>query len=66
MEFKPNEYQKKVLEKFYQRIFDQDELTEEGGNLCAQANINPDDIIIKTHDDFKNKNEDDEVTLIRF
>jgi hypothetical protein len=41
MELKLNEYQKKVLEKLYLRLVEHGQITEEGRNLCAQANVNP-------------------------
>ncbi len=45
--------QKKLLEKVYQRILDQGErLTEEGKSLCREADINPQDLVVRTREHF--------------
>ena len=48
------------------KIFDNDRLTEEGRHLCADADIRPEDIKIKTFDDFKAQVGHSEVAEIRF
>lgn len=63
------EFQKKQLEKIYNRIFEGPEptLTEEGRELCSQLDINPADLLIKNIDYFKKTDgEPDEVVQIRF
>jgi hypothetical protein len=42
-----------MLEKVYAKIFENNNLTEDGKHLCAEANIRPDDIRLKTFDDIK-------------
>lgn len=48
------------------KIFDNDRLTEEGRHLCADADIRPEDIKVKTFDDFKAQVGHSEVAEIRF
>lgn len=60
----PDHSQKKTLEKMYARIFDLSsnqhnktklpKLTTEGKQLCQQAKVDPDDLHIKTLEDFVN------------
>ena len=47
-------------------MFDNNHLTEEGRNLCAEADIRPEDLKIKTFDDFKAQVGHAEVAEIRF
>ena len=61
-----NDFQKKQLEKIYGRIFENHNLTEEGRNLCSEANVKSEDLKIKTFDDFKNEIQFEEVAKIRF
>ena len=57
----PDTLQRKALEKVYARVFDVSnaqkgklpELTLEGKMLLAQAKVDPEDLAIKTLDDFK-------------
>ena len=63
---KLSEPQKKLLEKVYARIFETSgagatHVTEEGRNLCREADVRPDDLKIRTLDDFKNQVGVDEV-----
>ena len=54
-----SDVQKKQLEKVYAKIFDlssgaqQPTLTEEGRNLCHEADVSPQDLLIKTYNDFE-------------
>ena len=50
-----NDAQKKMLEKIYARIFDQNQLNDEGKMLCREAQIKAEDLKIKTLDDFKSE-----------
>lgn len=59
--------QKKQLEKVFQRLFDNGQLTEEGRHLCIEADVAPVDLIVKTLDQFKQEaNGVAEVAKIRF
>jgi len=63
------EFQKKQLEKVYNKIYEGTELTltEEGALVCSQLDINPADLLIRNFDYFKkNDNEPDEVVQIRY
>ena len=64
MEF--NDAQKKMLEKIYARIFDQNQLTDEGKMLCREAQIKAEDLKSKTLDDFKSDVQIEDVAKIRF
>jgi len=53
MEVKTSDGHKKQLEKVYNKIHDahtDSQLTEEGSNICAKLNINPDDLIVRSLD----------------
>lgn len=60
----PDTLQRKALEKVYARVFDVanaqrgklPELTTEGKLLLNQAKVDPEDLAIKTLDDFKKNN----------
>ena len=60
--FLPDTLQRKALEKVYARVFDVvnaqrgklPELTPEGKILVQQAKVDPEDLAIKTLDDFRN------------
>jgi hypothetical protein len=60
--FIPDNVQRKALEKVYARIFDVNnqprgkapELTTDGKSLLLMAKVDPEDILIKTLDDFRN------------
>jgi hypothetical protein len=62
--------QKKQLEKVYAKIYEGTEatLTEEGGLICVQLEINSTDLLIRNFDYFKKlgENEPDEVVQIRY
>ena len=64
MEF--NDAQKKMLEKIYARIFDQNQLTDEGKMLCREAQIKAEDLKHRTLDDFKSEIQIEDVAKIRF
>jgi preprotein translocase subunit YajC len=63
MEF--NDTQKKILEKVFARIFEGDKITEEGKFICQEAHVRPEDLKIKTYDDFKAELQIEEVAKIR-
>ena len=63
MEF--NDSQKKVLEKLFLRIFESDKLTDEGKQLCLQAHVRPEDLKVKSLDEFKLELKIEEVAKIR-
>tara|TARA_B110000285_G_C15092796_1_gene600115 strand:+ start:205 stop:384 length:180 start_codon:yes stop_codon:yes gene_type:complete len=48
------------------KIFENNHLTEEGRHLCAEADTRPEDLKIKTFDDFKAQVGHAEVAEIRF
>ena len=59
--------QKKQLEKVFQRLYDNGQLTDEGKHLCIEADVAPADIIVKALDQFKQEaNGVAEVAKIRF
>mgnify|MGYP001375493336 FL=1 len=35
---------KKMLEKVYAKLFENNQVTDEGRNLCAEADVRPDDL----------------------
>lgn len=65
--FIPDSIQRKALEKVYARVFDlpnggsfkgkTPELSAEGKDLLKQAKVDPEDLMIKTLDDFRNAND---------
>lgn len=65
MDVRGLEWQKKTLEKNYNKLLDPENvghLTEEGKLLCQQLDINPHDIMIRPFEYFKkNDGEPDEV-----
>jgi hypothetical protein len=63
------EFQKKQLEKIYNKLFEGPEptLTEEGRIVLMQLDINPTDLHIRNFDFFKkNEPEPEEVVQIRY
>lgn len=68
---KLSDYQKKHLEKIFLRCFDQQQgsppvVNQEGINLCMEAGVNPDDLLPKTLDYFKQGKTVEEVAKIRY
>ena len=53
MEAQFTDAHKKMLEKVYAKLFENNQITEEGRNLCAEADVRPGDLRIKTFDEFK-------------
>jgi hypothetical protein len=42
----------KHLEKVYLKLFENNKLTDEGKQICKDLYINPDDLKVRTRDDF--------------
>ena len=61
-----NETQKKQLEKVYAKIFENHHLTEEGRNVCLEAQIKPNDLRAKNFEEFKQEVQVEDVAKIRF
>jgi hypothetical protein len=61
-----NDVQKKYLEKVYAKIFENNQMNEEGKNLCREAQIKPDDLRLKNFEEFKQEVQIEDVAKIRF
>mgnify|MGYP001418992000 CR=1 FL=1 len=55
MEAQFTDAHKKMLEKVYAKLFENNKITEEGRNLCAEADVRPGDLQIKTFEKFKSQ-----------